>query len=44
MYICMFSDDFRCVESHRCVPATWHCDGDPDCSDASDEPEEECSK
>ena len=36
--------DFRCVTSNRCVPANWHCDGDDDCGDNSDEPEEICSQ
>lgn len=32
---------YRCP-SHRCVPATWYCDGDDDCGDGSDEPPEYC--
>lgn len=31
----------RCP-NHRCIPATWYCDGDDDCGDAADEPPEYC--
>ena len=40
----LVTGDFLCRTSHRCVPASWHCDGDDDCGDGSDEPEEICSK
>lgn len=33
----------RCP-NNRCIPATWHCDGDDDCGDNFDEPEEYCKK
>ncbi|MED6243445.1 hypothetical protein ATANTOWER_020227, partial [Ataeniobius toweri] len=32
---------FRCNAS-ECVPLMWSCDGDPDCSDGSDESPERC--
>ena len=35
-------DQFRCG-SGECYPASWQCDGEPDCSDASDETDE-CSE
>ena len=33
----------QCPESGRCIPQNWRCDGDPDCEDGADEPEEECA-
>ncbi|MEQ2204895.1 hypothetical protein XENOCAPTIV_020567, partial [Xenoophorus captivus] len=35
--------DFVC-RSGQCVPKRWHCDGEPDCEDGSDESIEICRK
>lgn len=35
---------FHRCPNNRCIPATWHCDGDDDCGDGFDEPEEYCKK
>jgi len=31
------SDEFRCIGSGHCIPSQHHCDGEPDCTDGSDE-------
>lgn len=40
---CDESRQFRCVTSGTCIPMDWHCDGQQDCNDGSDEPEGECT-
>jgi hypothetical protein len=31
-------DEFACtIGGVKCIPKTWHCDGDNDCRDSSDE-------
>ena len=35
-------NSFRCPD-HRCLPATWYCDGDKDCEGGEDEPEGVCT-
>ena len=35
------SDQFACANQQQCIPASYRCDGDTDCSDGSDE---QCSK
>ena len=43
---CEFScvvGQFRCADGSSCLPASWACDGTPDCRDASDEAVEMCT-
>uniref|UniRef100_A0A9J8A3Q3 Low density lipoprotein receptor-related protein 8, apolipoprotein e receptor n=1 Tax=Cyprinus carpio carpio TaxID=630221 RepID=A0A9J8A3Q3_CYPCA len=35
--------DFAC-KNGQCVPARWRCDGEPECSDGSDEADSTCSR
>lgn len=35
---------FKCKSTGRCVSEAWHCDGDEDCPDGSDEDPELCRK
>jgi len=30
-------DRFPCADSGRCLPNHWRCDGEKDCTDATDE-------
>jgi hypothetical protein len=34
---CDQGEEFQCSEHHNCIPSSWHCDGENDCSDDSDE-------
>ena len=35
--------EFKC-SNEKCIPGTWHCDGEDDCRDGSDEDPTICSK
>lgn len=35
---CDAEKQFQCTQSAICIPKSWHCDGQPDCDDESDEP------
>jgi len=34
---CFVVGDFQCATSKQCIPNSWRCDGENDCSDMSDE-------
>ena len=35
--MCDAKKEFQCTQTKYCIPKEWHCDGEPDCSDTSDE-------
>ena len=44
---CDEKKEFQCQSPKHCVPKSWHCDGQADCADGSDEMEctvSDCSK
>ena len=36
---CDESTQFRCLVTGSCIPASWECDGDPDCGAGDDSDE-----
>lgn len=34
--------EFKCVNTSQCIPYVFHCDGEPDCQDGSDESSSSC--
>lgn len=36
-------EEFTC-KNGRCIPRSWHCDSEDDCTDGSDEDSEFCSE
>ena len=36
-----FQEEFRCIRSEKCIPHTWLCDGDFDCSPDAKPPSED---
>ena len=34
--------EFKCVNTSQCIPYVFHCDGEQDCIDGSDESAESC--